>query len=66
MLKQPSLKFHSSPVSSIISGFINVFLKFFNAFASDADKDSSSEKGAVSTKKRRMDNPICGAANPTP
>ena len=66
ILRHPSLKDHSSPDSSIISGLIKVLLNFFNLLLSLSDKDSSSEKGSVSTKNNLIDKPICGAANPTP
>jgi len=48
ILKQPSLKAHSSPVSSKIVGLINNFLKPFNSSCSSAESSSSPANGEAS------------------
>jgi len=54
MLKQPSLKAHSSPSSSMICALIKTLLNVFNVALSSSSKSSSSAKGEASiiNKKR--------------
>src|SRR5690554_7085833 len=64
--KQPSSNAHSSPSSSSMIGLMKTFLKFSrpSAFGSGSPSSSSSANGEASTINRRIDFPICGAANP--